>query len=150
MIAKQTEKEYIAFVHGRVQADHGTINAPIDRDPDQPHLRIIVESGYPSVTHYQVEKRYEKATQVRLWLETGRTHQIRVHMKSIGHPLIGDKLYLSAETGMELLFTNPSLTMERHALHAAKLGFTHPSTKQWIEFTAELPEDMRHLLLTMT
>jgi 23S rRNA pseudouridine1911/1915/1917 synthase len=142
MIARQTKKEYIAFVHGRVLADKGTIDAPIDRNPESPHLRIVIDTGYPSVTHYEVVQRYAEITQVRLWLDTGRTHQIRVHMKSIGHPLVGDKLYLTDESGAALQLSHSSLTMDRHALHAEKLGFVHPSTKQWIEFTAELPEDM--------
>jgi 23S rRNA pseudouridine1911/1915/1917 synthase len=142
MIAQQTKKEYIALVHGRVLADKGTIDAPIDRNPESPHLRIVLDTGYPSVTHYEVVQRYVGITQVRLWLDTGRTHQIRVHMKSIGHPLIGDKLYLTDESGETLQISDASLTMDRHALHAEKLGFVHPSTKQWIEFTAELPEDM--------
>jgi 23S rRNA pseudouridine1911/1915/1917 synthase len=142
MIAQQTKKEYIALVHGRVLADKGTIDAPIDRNPESPHLRIVIDTGYPSVTHFEVVQRYPEITQVRLWLDTGRTHQIRVHMKSIGHPLVGDKLYLTDESGEALQFNDPSLTMDRQALHAEKLGFIHPSTKQWIEFTAELPVDM--------
>jgi 23S rRNA pseudouridine1911/1915/1917 synthase len=142
MIAQKTKKEYIAIVHGYVITDKGTIDAPIDRNPDSPHLRIVLDSGYPSVTHYEVVQRYAHVTQVRLWLETGRTHQIRVHMKSIGHPLVGDKLYLTDEAGKAYHFNDPSLIMDRHALHAEKLGFVHPSTKQWIEFTAQLPEDM--------
>jgi 23S rRNA pseudouridine1911/1915/1917 synthase len=142
MIAQQTKKEYVAIVYGVVKADRGTIDAPIDRNPESPHLRIVLESGYPSVTHYEVIQRYEEVTQVRLWLDTGRTHQIRVHMQSIGHPLIGDKLYFTDEAGRELQPTDPSLTMDRHALHAEKLGFTHPGTKQWIEYTAQPPEDM--------
>ncbi|CAK4852791.1 unnamed protein product [Aphanomyces euteiches] len=146
MIAQTTKKEYVAIVYENVSADRGTINAPIDRNPESPHLRIVLETGYPSVTHYEVVQRYIGATQVRLWLDTGRTHQIRVHMRSIGHPLMGDKLYFTNEAGEELLTENPSLSLNRHALHAEKLGFTHPATKQWIEFTAKLPEDMNHFI----
>jgi 23S rRNA pseudouridine1911/1915/1917 synthase len=146
MIAQTTKKEYVAIVYGNVVADRGTIDAPIDRNPESPHLRIVLETGYPSVTHYEVVQRYQDVTQVRIWLDTGRTHQIRVHMRSIGHPLIGDKLYFTNEAGEKLLTEDPSLTLERHALHAEKLGFTHPATKQWIEFTAKLPEDMVHFL----
>ncbi|MEX2460090.1 MAG: RluA family pseudouridine synthase [Paenibacillaceae bacterium] len=146
MIAQQTKKEYMAIVYGVVETDRGTIDAPIDRDPESPHLRIVLETGYPSVTHYEVVQRYKAVTQVRLWLDTGRTHQIRVHMRSIGHPLIGDKLYFTDVTGSELIPADPSITMERHALHAEKLGFIHPGTKQWIEYTALLPEDMLDFL----
>lgn len=150
MIAKETKKEYVAIVYGVVKADRGTIEAPIDRNPDSPHLRIVLETGYPSVTHYQVVQRYKNVTQVRLWLDTGRTHQIRVHMRYIGHPLIGDKLYFTDEAGEELLLAEPSLTIDRHALHAERLGFTHPITKQWNEYTAKLPEDMLDFLTKQT
>jgi 23S rRNA pseudouridine1911/1915/1917 synthase len=150
MIAQQTKKEYIAIVYGNVLTDRGTIDAPIDRNPDSPHLRIVCETGYSSVTHYEVIQRYTDVTQVRLRLDTGRTHQIRVHMRSIGHPLIGDKLYFTNEAGEELVMKDPSFTLERHALHAEKLGFTHPSTKMWVEYTAQLPEDMIHFLQKQT
>lgn len=146
MIAQTTKKEYVAFVYGCVLEDKGTIEAPIDRNPDNPHLRIVIASGYPSVTHYEVVQRYKHVTQVRLWLDTGRTHQIRVHMKSIGHPLIGDKLYWTDANGEELEVEIGSVVMDRHALHAEKLGFIHPSSRQWIEFTAPLPDDMQQFL----
>ncbi|MDB5055379.1 MAG: ylyB2 [Bacilli bacterium] len=149
MIAHQTKKEYIAFVHGLVQSEHGTIDAPIDRNPDQPHLRMIMEAGYPSVTHFEVIERYTASdvTQVRLWLETGRTHQIRVHMKSLGHPLVGDKFYADpVEEAMTLPTDQASMMMQRHALHAEKLGLIHPATKQWVEYTAKLPDDMQDFL----
>jgi 23S rRNA pseudouridine1911/1915/1917 synthase len=150
MIAKETKKEYVAIVYGIVKADRGTIDAPIDRNPESPHLRIVLETGYPSVTHYEVVQRYKDVTQVRLWLDTGRTHQIRVHMRSIGHPLIGDKLYFTDEAGKELLLAESSPIIDRHALHAEKLGFTHPVTRQWNEYTAHLPEDMLELLAKQT
>jgi 23S rRNA pseudouridine1911/1915/1917 synthase len=150
MIAQTTKKEYVAIVYGHVIADRGTIDAPIDRNPESPHLRIVIETGYSSVTHYEVVERYKGVTLVRLWLDTGRTHQIRVHMRSIGHPLIGDKLYFTNLVGEELLTEYPALTLERHALHAEKLGFTHPATKQWIEFTARLPADMSHFIEKLT
>jgi 23S rRNA pseudouridine1911/1915/1917 synthase len=150
MIAQTTKKEYVAIVYGNVVDDQGTIDAPIDRNPESPHLRIVLETGYPSVTHYEVVERFKDITLIRLWLDTGRTHQIRVHMRSIGHPLMGDKLYFTNEAGKELHTDNPSLTLERHALHAEKLGFTHPATKQWIEFTANLPEDMNLFIKKLT
>jgi 23S rRNA pseudouridine1911/1915/1917 synthase len=109
MIAHTTKKEYVAIVYGNVEADRGTIDAPIDRNPESPHLRIVLETGYPSVTHYKVMQRYTDVTQVRIWLDTGRTHQIRVHMRSIGHPLIWDKLYFTNEAGEKLLTDDPSL-----------------------------------------
>ncbi|WP_442601607.1 RluA family pseudouridine synthase [Paenibacillus sp. KN14-4R] len=145
MIVHEVKKEYLALVHGVVEGDNGTIDAPIDRDPEQPHVRIVIESGYRAVTHYTVEERYADMTLVRLRLETGRTHQIRVHMKYLGHPLLGDKMYgpeaeaLSTDSGQAA--SDQSL-IDRQALHAAKLGFVHPRTKEWIQFEAPLPEDM--------
>ncbi|MDQ1910200.1 RluA family pseudouridine synthase [Paenibacillus sp. GD4] len=133
------KKEYIALVHGVVEADEGTVDEPIDRDPEAPHIRIVTPTGYRAVTHYRVEQRFMWATMVRLWLETGRTHQIRVHMKHLGHPLIGDKMYGPEERADEAL-------IGRQALHAATLGFTHPGTKLWMEFHAPLPADMESCL----
>jgi 23S rRNA pseudouridine1911/1915/1917 synthase len=137
MIAHEVKKEYVALVHGVVSSDAGTIHEPIDRDPESPHIRIVTPSGYDAVTHYRIEQRFAKATLVRLWLETGRTHQIRVHMKHLGHPLLGDKMYVRENADL----SKPE-PIDRQALHAATLGFTHPATKQWTEFHAPLPEDM--------
>lgn len=94
MQAGGVEKSYLALVHGAVSQDFGTIDAPIDRDPESPHVRIVLPGGYRAVTHYETAERYGNAASlVRLRLETGRTHQIRVHMTHIGHPLLGDALY---------------------------------------------------------
>ncbi|MCS7460814.1 RluA family pseudouridine synthase [Paenibacillus doosanensis] len=163
MQAHQVKKEYIALVHGVMEDDQGTVNEPIDRDPDQPHIRIVTPSGYAAVTHYRVERRFREATMVRLWLETGRTHQIRVHMKHLGHPLLGDKLYLLGEPTAAVQTDADTETarsegsavsgglggagasawgLDRHALHACTLGFVHPGTKRWIEFEAPLPDDL--------
>lgn len=149
MQAHEVKKEYIALVHGVMAEDKGTVNEPIDRDPEQPHIRIVTETGYPAVTYYQVERRFKEATMVRLRLETGRTHQIRVHMKHLGHPLLGDKMYkLDGTPEAEESGSEPSSIygLDRHALHACTLGFVHPSTKQWIEFHAPLPEDMERCI----
>jgi 23S rRNA pseudouridine1911/1915/1917 synthase len=136
MKRNEVEKGYIAIVYGQPPSGKGTVNAPIDRDPLIPHLRTVIDSGYPAVTHYEVVSSFSLASIVRLRLETGRTHQIRVHMKHIGCPLIGDKLY-SEPRG----YTWESL-IERHALHAERLGFSHPVTGEYMSFQAEMPEDM--------
>lgn len=136
------KKEYVALVHGVLALDEGTVDAPIDRDPLSPYLRIVTDTGYPSVTHYRVERRFRNATWVRLWLETGRTHQIRVHMKHLGHPLFGDKLY-GLEEAEE---PSTSVFIGRHALHAAALGLTHPISRKWMEFHAPLPSDIQQCL----
>jgi 23S rRNA pseudouridine1911/1915/1917 synthase len=142
MIAGEVDKEYLAIVRGRPPVDAGTVDAPIDRDPDQPHLRIVTNTGYRAVSHYRLEETYARGSIVRIGLETGRTHQIRVHMKHIGCPLFGDKLYAD---GCEEEHLNTSFSIERHALHAVRLGLCHPITGERMEFTSVMPEDMRKL-----
>lgn len=146
MIARHTKKEYTALVYGVMAEDKGTVNASIDRDLINPHVRVVTTEGYPSITHYEVVQRFSQVTLVKLTLETGRTHQIRVHMKSLGHPLIGDKVYLQ-ETSVHVM--TDCLSIQRHALHAVKLGLTHPQSHQWVEFMAPLPEDMQNLISSL-
>jgi 23S rRNA pseudouridine1911/1915/1917 synthase len=149
MKTNQVEKQYVALVHGSMLADEGTVNEPIDRNPDEPHIRIVTESGYAAVTHYKVVERFPEATLVRLWLETGRTHQIRVHMQALGHPLLGDKLYKQAVNSDSDRGSAAEPPIERHALHASKLAFTHPITKQRVVFNAPIPPDMEGCLLKL-
>lgn len=126
------EKRYIAIVKGIIDSDEGTVELPIGRpDPDNVR-RGVMEGGAPSVTHYNVIDRYREHTMVELLLETGRTHQIRVHMSHIGHPVLGDWLYDGTNTPF----------IDRQALHAAYLTFTHPMTKERCTFSAPLPEDI--------
>ena len=126
------EKRYIAIVKGLIDSDEGTVELPIGRpDPDNVR-RGVMEGGAPSVTHYKVIDRYREHTMVELLLETGRTHQIRVHMSHIGHPVLGDWLYDGTNTPF----------IDRQALHAAYLTFTHPMTKERCTFSAPLPEDI--------
>ncbi len=126
------EKRYIAIVKGIIDSDEGTVELPIGRpDPDNVR-RGVMEGGAPSVTHYKVIDRYREHTMVELLLETGRTHQIRVHMSHIGHPVLGDWLYDGTNTPF----------IDRQALHAAYLTFTHPMTKERCTFSAPLPEDI--------
>jgi len=132
------EKRYIAIVKGIMLTDKGTIDLPIGRpDPDNV-ARGVVEGGAPSVTHYTVLERFydHNYTLVELLLETGRTHQIRVHMSHIGHPVLGDWLY--GGVNEELI--------SRQALHAAKLTFTHPITKERMTLQAPIPEDMQKVI----
>ncbi len=127
-------KTYKAIVKGIVTDDEGTIDAPIGRPEAENVVRAVIPDGYPSVTHYKVLERYEKAgcTLVQLLLETGRTHQIRVHMSYIGHPVLGDQLY----GGQAPLY------IDRQALHAAYLTFKHPMTGKTIDLEAPLPQDI--------
>ncbi|MFS0723301.1 RluA family pseudouridine synthase [Paenibacillus sp. 1P07SE] len=144
----EVEKQYWAFVLGTPAPQHGTVNAPIDRDPKEPHVRIVTPDGYRSVTHYETVQAYDTgAALVRLRLETGRTHQIRVHMKHIGCPLIGDPMYGGDATGgVELA----GLILGRQALHAERLVFRHPWTGESMEIVAPLPDDMRQLQDTLS
>lgn len=131
------EREYVAIVHGRLAVDAGTIDAPIGRDPkDRQRMSVVQKGGKRAVTHFTVERRFADYTLVRLRLETGRTHQIRVHMKYIGHPVAGDPKYGPRRT----------LPIAGQALHAAVLGFDHPRTGERMRFEAPLPEDMQRLL----
>ncbi len=133
MVQRKIAREYLAIVEGVFKEEKGVIDAPIGRKEGSTIERMIdYEGGERAVTHYMVLEQKENAAMVALRLETGRTHQIRVHMASVGHPLIGDFLY------------NPDNTqMNRQALHARYLSFVHPITKKKMELEAPLPEDMR-------
>ena len=131
-------RRYQAIVHGVLKDDTGTIEGPIGRHPtDRKKMSINYNNGKNAVTHYKVLKRFRQYTHVECRLETGRTHQIRVHMASIGHPLLGDTVYGSSRNPYHL---------EGQALHAMILGFVHPRTGEYMEFTAPLPEYFVKLL----
>ncbi|WP_342547150.1 RluA family pseudouridine synthase [Paenibacillus sp. FSL P2-0089] len=133
-------RRYIAVVHGNLSHDKGTVDAPIGRDPHDRKLYTVTEKNSKrSVTHFTVLERFGDCTLLELQLETGRTHQIRVHMKFIGHPLVGDPVYGRSK----------GTTMNGQALHAAVLGFVHPSTGEYKEFSAPIPADMEELLFTL-
>lgn len=130
-------RKYFAIVHGNVSHDQGTIDAPIGRDPQDRKMYTVIErNSKHAVTHFQVAERFGDYTLLELKLETGRTHQIRVHMKFIGHPLVGDPMYGRSK----------GIKMSGQALHAAVLGFVHPSSGEYLEFTAPLPADMEDVL----
>ncbi len=125
-------REYRAVVYGNVKNDSGRIDAPIGRDPkNRQRMAVVYVNSKPAVTHYEVLKRYEGFTFMRFRLETGRTHQIRVHMASIGHPLAGDPLYGPRKVITEL---------NGQCLHAGLIGFIHPTTGEYMEFSSDLPD----------
>ena len=135
--AKTTHRVYRAIVHGVIPHNKGTVDAPIGRDDkDRKKMAVNVKHGRQAVTHFSVIKHYDQYTFVECKLETGRTHQIRVHMAYIGHPVAGDPKYGPRKT----------LNINGQALHAAELGFTHPRTGEWMSFEAPLPDDMKVLL----
>jgi len=133
-------RRYIAIVQGNLSHDQGTVDAPIGRDPHDRKLYVVTQkNSKKSVTHFNVLERFGDCTLLQLQLETGRTHQIRVHMKFIGHPLVGDPIYGRSK----------GTSMEGQALHAAVLGFMHPSTGEYMEFSRPIPEDMEEVLFTL-
>lgn len=154
---KTTHRSYNALVWGNFVEDSGTIEGNIGRDPKD-RLRMAVfpqgsDIGKPAVTHYKVLERFGYVTLVECILETGRTHQIRAHMKHIGHPLFSDERYGGTEilrgerTGSYRQFVlNGFKTCPRQALHAKTLGFVHPRTKKQMDFTSDIPEDLGNLL----
>ncbi|MBD1370792.1 RluA family pseudouridine synthase [Hazenella sp. IB182357] len=139
MKKKRYQRTYYAVCHHPIAQATGTIDMPIDRDPDQPMYRKVVEAGhgYPAITHYEVVEQFSSASWVRLQLETGRTHQIRVHLKAIGHPIFGDTLYGTGDDYLEI---------NRQALHATSLKLFHPRLRTWKEWSMPLPEDMKQLV----
>ena len=132
-------RRYQAIVHGVLKDDAGTIEGPIGRHPtDRKKMSINYNNGKSAVTHYKVLKRFRQYTHVECRLETGRTHQIRVHMASIGHPLLGDLVYGPGKC--------PIPGLQGQTLHAGVLGFIHPRTGEYMEFEAPLPEYFQKLM----
>ena len=138
LAAHEVKRKYLALARGKVEAA-GTVEAPIGRHPVQRTRMAVVAGGKPAVTHYRVRKRYASHTLLECDLETGRTHQIRVHLASIGHPIEGDRVYAGRAKPL----------FGRQALHAWKLSFTHPASGKAMAFEAPLPEDFRALLASL-
>ena len=133
-------KRYLALVEGVVALDQGSIDAPIGRNPrHRQQMAITVVKSRAARTHFRVQERFDRHTLLLLELETGRTHQIRVHLKAIGHPIVGDPIYGSGSI-------NRSLSLKRQFLHAYQLKFTHPTTGTSVDLEAPLPEDLQALL----
>lgn len=133
----EIQRKYTAIVEGQLFHSSGTIEAPIGRDPIHRKRMKVDPNGKPAITHFQVKKRFSEHTWVDCSLETGRTHQIRVHMQYIGHPLVGDPLYGSRRS---------QKWIQGQALHAKALRFFHPRQQKWIEVKAELPKEMEELI----
>lgn len=139
--AHSITRRYYALVHGVIKEDEGTVDAPIGRHPiDRKKMAIERKNGKEAVTHYKVLQRYKGYTLIECRLETGRTHQIRVHMSSLGHPLVGDAVYGPAKCPFSL---------QGQTLHAYILGFVHPRTGVYMEFQAPLPEYFEKLIKSL-
>lgn len=131
-------RRYRAIVHGVIEQETGVVDAPIGRDPkERRRMAVNEQNGKPAVTHYTVLQRFREYTYIECRLETGRTHQIRVHMASVGHPLLGDAVYCHRKEAFHL---------EGQTLHAMTLGFAHPADGRYVEVTAPLPAYFTHLL----
>ena len=138
--AHTVNRRYRGIVYGVVKNDEGTINAPIGRHPiERKKMAINEMNGKQAITHYRVLERFARYTYMEFVLETGRTHQIRVHMASIGHPLLGDSLYSNGKSPYKL---------QGQTLHAMTIGFIHPRTREYLEVTAPLPEYFEKILKT--
>jgi 23S rRNA pseudouridine1911/1915/1917 synthase len=139
LVEKSVTRKYVALVHGHIAHDKGTIEAPIARDPKERQKMAVVDKGKHAVTHFTVLERFGDFTLVECRLETGRTHQIRVHLRYIGFPLVGDPKY------------GPRKTMDigGQALHAGVVGFIHPRSKEYLEFSSPLPAEFEALLETL-
>jgi 23S rRNA pseudouridine1911/1915/1917 synthase len=134
---KTSVRKYIAIVHGVIPHEEGTIDAPIGRDKsDRQSMTVTEDNSKEAVTHFRVLDRFDEFTLVECQLETGRTHQIRVHLKYIGYPLAGDPKYGPRKT----------LDIDGQALHAAVLGFNHPRTNEYLEFSAPIPEVLENII----
>jgi 23S rRNA pseudouridine1911/1915/1917 synthase len=132
---REVSKEYLALVHGRVRGDSGLVDRPIARHPVHRKRMAVREHGRTAITRYQVIERFARATFVRALPETGRTHQIRVHLAALGHPILRDATYGAARA-------TPLASLGRHALHAASIAFQHPATAERLTVRAPLPADL--------
>jgi 23S rRNA pseudouridine1911/1915/1917 synthase len=137
---RTVDKRYHAVVQGLPDPSKGTIDAPIDRHPKHDYRFAVVEGGRPSVTHYEVTEAFPNASLLDVKLETGRTHQIRVHFSALRHPCVGDITY-----GADPVLAK-RLGLTRQWLHARTLGFEHPADGRWVEFTSPYPADLQHAL----
>ncbi|KAF2956063.1 RluA family pseudouridine synthase [Marinitoga sp. 38H-ov] len=138
---RKTKKTYIALVKGHLNKKTGEINQPLGRHPNIRIKMAVVPGGKESITQYKIIKEFKSGSLAWINLKTGRTHQIRVHFKYIGHPLFGDEIYGTSDI---------DLGINRQMLHALKLGLFHPRTNEWMEFVASIPDDFKKAIITLS
>ncbi len=146
--AREVKREYLALCNNVMTAG-GTVDAPIGRHPTNRLRMAVRDNGKPAVTHYRVEQRFRAHTLIRVNLETGRTHQIRVHMAYIGYPLVGDVVYggrLKIPSASNESFASALRNFKRQALHACRLGLHHPTRGEWMQWQVDMPDDMQELV----
>ncbi|HWS53970.1 MAG TPA: pseudouridine synthase, partial [Pyrinomonadaceae bacterium] len=146
--ARTVFKSYVALAHGVVKEDKGRVEQPIARDPRHRTRMAVVRGGRPALTLWRARRRFRRATLLDVEIKTGRTHQIRVHLAWLKHPVVGDETY---GEGRDRNVQDPALRaaiakLGRQFLHAARLGFHHPRTGEWVSFNAPLPEELAALL----
>jgi 23S rRNA pseudouridine1911/1915/1917 synthase len=140
---RMTKKTYLALARGKVREDEFEVNAPIGRHPVVRAKMTVREDGRKSLTRFKVLRRFGNvATLLMAFPKTGRTHQIRVHLKHIGHPIMGDEVY--GKAGLDKIYG-----ISRHMLHALRLGFFHPKTGEWMEFVAPVPDDFKRAIVNV-
>lgn len=137
---RTVDKVYHALVQGHPDPSRGTVDAPVDRHPTHDYRWAVVADGKPSITHYDTLEAFAAASLLEIHLETGRTHQIRVHMSALRHPCVGDLTYGADPT------LSSRLGLQRQWLHAVRLGFEHPGTGEYVEFESPYPPDLQHAL----
>ncbi len=150
------QRRYITLVWGQMESSSGSIDRPIGRDPhNRQQMAIVGRGGKPAISNWEVLSQFDFVTLLRVALHTGRTHQVRVHLSSIGHPVFGDKTYGGVAYAKRLqprdrpLVSQQFRRLDRFALHAYHLSFQHPADQEWLTFEAPVPEDMEAVLLSM-
>ena len=143
---REITRIYTALVHGHPESSAGVVDAPIGRDPHHRTRQAVVEDGRPSRTHYRVVSEYEDFSLLEVRLETGRMHQIRVHLDAIGHPVAGDRTYGKRQADKKTAVGK----LKRQFLHASKLEFSHPVSGKPLSIASELPEDLDEVITELT
>jgi 23S rRNA pseudouridine1911/1915/1917 synthase len=149
--AREVFKSYVALVHGRVREESGRIEEPLARDPRTRTRMAVVRGGRPALSLYRVRRAYERFTLLDVQIKTGRTHQIRVHLAHLKHPVVGDKIYNGGRdtTVADVRVRAAIRAMGRQFLHAAELGFRHPLTGETLRFDAPLPSELSQMLASL-